>query len=197
MISCFQKNYFTSALLAHAIIRMWIDRPQGKDARHLIFTASTAAFVAIPGYAAYTPTKTALRALADTLRQEVMIYEPIVKIRVHCSFPGTILTEAFAREQERKPEICKQLEGSDDVENAMTPKAVANAIVAGVDQDRYLITMDMQTHFLLNNMRGPSPPDTYVWDWVLGLVASFVWPFYRKMFDRKTRQYGSERLKNV
>ena len=176
---------------------MWIDQPQGKGARHLVFTASTAAFVAIPGYAAYTPTKTALRALADTLRQEVMIYAPVVNIRVHCSFPGTILTEAFAREQERKPEICKQLEGSDDVENAMTPKAVADALVAVIDQDNYLITMDMQTRLLLNNMRGPSPADTYVWDWILGLVASFVWPLYRRMFDRKTRQYGSERSKNI
>ena len=91
-----------------------------------------------------------------------MISESIVDIHVHCSFPSTSLTKTFAREQERKPGICKQLEGSDDIENSMTPKAVADAIVCGVDQDRYLITMDMQTKLLLNNMRGPSPPDVCV-----------------------------------
>lgn len=172
------------------MIKLWIDKPQGNETRHLVFTNSTAAFVALPGYAAYTPTKTALRALVDTLRQEVLIYEPIVDIKVHCSFPGTILTEAFSREQERKPEICKEIEGTEDVENAMTAKQVAQGIVKGLDQDQYFIPVDFQTRLLLNNMRGPSPAETWGWDWLLGFIASLVWPFFRMSFDRKTRQYG-------
>ncbi|KAF8849557.1 putative oxidoreductase,short chain dehydrogenase [Acephala macrosclerotiorum] len=187
--SCFQKNYFTSAFLAHAMIKLWIDKPKTKETRHLVFTNSTAAFVALPGYAAYTPTKTALRALIDTLRQEVLIYESIVDIKIHCSFPGTILTEAFSREQERKHNICKEIEGTEDVENAMTAKRVAQAIVKGMDRYQYFIPVDFQTRLLLNNMRGPSPAETWVWDWLLGFIASLVWPFFRMSFDWKARQY--------
>lgn len=72
----------------------------------------------------------------------------------------------------------------------MTAKQVAQAILKGVDKGNYFIPMDFQTHLLLNNMRGPSPAETWGWDWLLGLVASLVWPFFRRMFDRKTREYG-------
>nr|KMM65300.1 3-ketodihydrosphingosine reductase TSC10 [Coccidioides posadasii RMSCC 3488] len=125
IVSCFEKNYFSSAFVAHAFIRQWINQPKRSEPRHLIFTGSTAAFIAIPGYAAYTPTKTALRALADTLRQEVLMYESHVNIQVHCSFPGTIFTETFEKEQQKKPDLCKEIEGSDDEKNGMTSYAVA------------------------------------------------------------------------
>lgn len=194
MISCFNKNYFSSAFVAHSFIRRWIDQPKGSEPRHLIFTGSTAAFVAIPGYVAYTPTKTALRALADTLRQEVLMYESQTPIKVHCSFPGTIFTETFEKEQQNKPELCKQLEGSDDKKNGMTAEAVARGILDGLKKDHYLITLDVQTRLLLNNMRGPSPANTYVWDWILGFVCSLVWPILRVFFDKKTRAYGQKAM---
>ncbi|KAH8820194.1 putative oxidoreductase,short chain dehydrogenase [Xylogone sp. PMI_703] len=192
--SCIQRNYLSSAFLAHAMIRLWLKHPQEKATKHLVFTLSTAVFAALPGYAAYTPSKAAVRALADTLRQEVLMYEPIVKIRIQCSFPGNFVTESFAREQERKPELCKLLEGSESMEDTMTIKDVAKSILVGVDRDRYLIMMDMQTRLLFNNKRGPSPSETYVWDWLLGFIASLVWPLYRMMFDSRTRRYGIEQL---
>lgn len=195
IVSCFDKNYFSAAFVAHSFIRQWINQPKNSEPRHLIFTGSTAAFVAIPGYVAYTPTKTALRALADTLRQEVLMYESRACIKVHCSFPGTIFTDSFEKEQQNKPELCKQLEGSDDKKNGMTAEAVARGILEGVKKNEYLITLDMQTRLLLNNMRGPSPAETYLWDWVLGFVCSLVWPIFRGFFDRKTRVYGRKTMK--
>ncbi|WEW58145.1 3-ketodihydrosphingosine reductase [Emydomyces testavorans] len=196
IVSCFEKNYFSSAFVAHAFVKKWINQPKTSEPRHLIFTGSTAAFVAIPGYVAYTPTKTALRALADTLRQEVLMYESRVKIQVHCSFPGTIFTESFEKEQQNKPRLCKQLEGSDDEKSGMTPEQVAKGILDGIKKNEYLITLDLQTRLLLNNMRGPSPAETFLWDWLLCLVASVVWPIYRKIFDRKTRAYGREKFRD-
>ncbi|EAS35854.3 uncharacterized protein CIMG_01208 [Coccidioides immitis RS] len=194
IVSCFEKNYFSSAFVAHAFIRQWINQPKRSEPRHLIFTGSTAAFIAIPGYAAYTPTKTALRALADTLRQEVLMYESHVNIQVHCSFPGTIFTETFEKEQQKKPDLCKEIEGSDDEKNGMTSYAVAKGIIDGLKKNQYFIALDMQTRLLLNNMRGPSPAESYVWDWLLCIAASVVWPIFRRIFDRKTRIYGRERV---
>lgn len=189
--SCFQKNYFSAALIAHSLLRRWLKEPPETkyQQRHIVFTASTAAFVAVPGYAAYTPTKAALRALADTVRQEVLMYRQ--DIRVHCSFPGTIFTDSFYEEQQQKPALTKQIEGSDNPTDGMTAGAVSKSLFAGLCRDHYLITTDYQTWLLLNNMRGPSPPNNGVLEWFVGLVASLVWPFFRLMFERQTRNAGS------
>lgn len=111
---------------------------------------------------------------------------------MHCSFPGSIFTEAFAAEQLRKPALCKTLEGSDDPKNGLTAGQVADKTLEGLRRGRFLITMDFDTNVLLNNMRGPSPRDNAVWEWVLGFVGSLVWPFYRWSMDRTTRRYGRE-----
>lgn len=119
-----ERNYFSAAFIAHAMLRRWLAKPSTLQ-HHMSFTASTAAFLGLPGYAAYTPTKAATRALADTLRQEVLLYQSRQDIRIHCSFPGTILTESFYREQLRKPPLCKELEGSDGQPDGLSAGAVA------------------------------------------------------------------------
>ena len=194
--SCFDKNYFAAAYITHALLRRWLaEPPVAKETRHIVYTASTAAFCCLPGYGAYTPTKTATRALADTLRQELLLYRHQQDIRVHCSFPGTIFTEMFFEEQKIKPALCKELEDSDNEAKGLSPTAVADKILAGVKQGNFFITMDMDTAILLNNMRGPSPRDSPVWDWLLGFVASLVWPFYSMYWDKRTLAYGKAMLK--
>ena len=170
-------------------MRRWINEPDTYHTRpcHIILTGSTAAFVSLPGYAAYTPTKTALRALADTIRQEALMYPQ--EIRIHCSFPGTIFTNAFREEQRDKPLLTKHLEGSDNPEDGMTAEAVARATMIGLSQNQFLITFDYQTRFLLNNMRGPSPPNQGLLDWVFGLLASLIWPFFRASMDQQIKAY--------
>ena len=186
---CFTKNYFSAAFVTQSLLRRWIKEPVSSQIahRHIILTASTAAFVSLPGYAAYTPTKTALRALADTIRQEALMYPQ--NIRVHCSFPGTIFTESFYEEQRRKPALTKKLEGSDNPKDGMTPEAVARKTMDGLSNDEFLITLDFQTKLLLNNMRGPSPPNHGLFDWLTGLLASFIWPFVRVGMDRQIKSY--------
>lgn len=191
--SCFEKNYFAAAYITNALLKRWVASPTKSITRHVVFTASTAAFVSLPGYAAYAPTKTATRALADTLRQEVLLYQGEQDIRVHCSFPGTIYTDSFYQEQERKPALCKQLEGSEDPSTGLSAAAVADITLAGLKKGNFFITMDLDTAVLLNNMRGPSPRDMPVWDWLLGFVGSLVWPFYRRTFDQKTIKHGMGR----
>lgn len=188
---CFRKNYFSAAFITQSLMRRWINEPDISQnrPRHIILTGSTAAFVSLPGYAAYTPTKTALRALADTIRQEALLYPQ--DIRIHCSFPGTIFTDAFREEQKDKPLLTKHLEGSDNPEDGMTAEAVARATMAGLTQDQFFITFDYQTRLLLNNMRGPSPPNQGLLDWVIGFLASLIWPFFRASMDQKIKAHRS------
>ncbi|KAL4883338.1 putative steroid dehydrogenase [Aspergillus karnatakaensis] len=194
--SCMRNNYLSAAFIAQALLKRWIKEPPAtKDTkRHICFTASTAAFIALPGYVAYAPTKTATRALADTLRQEVLLYRETQDIRIHCSFPGTIYTESFYEEQQNKPALLKTLEGSEEDKGGLSASKVAELTIQGLKQGKFFITVDSDTELLMNNMRGPSPRDSPIRDWVLGFVGSLVWPWYRAKHDGITKRYGRENL---
>ncbi|KAL3466939.1 putative steroid dehydrogenase [Aspergillus heterothallicus] len=197
--SCMARNYLAAAYISHALLRRWLREPPPPSAqtqqqrRHIIFTASTATFLGLPGYAAYTPSKAATRALADTLRQEALLYSAHQEIKIHCSFPGNIFTEAFYAEQARKPALLKEIEGGEDGGgDGKSAEHVARLILEGLQGGRYFITMDGDTELLLNNMRGPSPRDAPLREWVLGFVGSLVWPWHRARIDRMTVRFGRE-----
>ncbi|KAL4926703.1 putative steroid dehydrogenase [Aspergillus undulatus] len=193
--SCMAKNYFAAAYIAHAVFRRWTKEPASSPGtRHLIFTASTVAFLGLPGYAAYTPSKAATRALADTLRQEAMLYSSQQEIKIHCSFPGTIYTEAFYDEQKRKPALLKELEGTTTNEGGLSAARIAELTIQGLQRGQFFVTMDSDTEFVMNNMRGPSPRDSPVRDWIMGFLGSLVYPIYRMKFDRATVRYGKALL---
>ena len=73
----------------------------------------------------------------------------------------------------------------------MTAEAVSESLFAGLGRDHYLITTDYQTWLLLNNMRGPSPSNNWILEWCVGLVASLVWPLFRRIFDHQARKAGT------
>lgn len=69
--SCMRNNYFTSAFAAQAMLKLWFEddsKVQGSRSantatrtqrrRRIVFVSSVAAFVGLPGYAAYTRTWT-------------------------------------------------------------------------------------------------------------------------------------------
>ena len=193
--SCMENNYFAAAFIARAMIKRWTsnrNQEGPRPVRHLVLTASTAALVALPGYTAYTPSKAATRALADTLRQEVLLYKARCDIRVHCCYLGNVLTDSFYSEQESKPALCKLMEGSNAPSPGITPSEAAKRIIRGLQQGNFSIVTDFETRLLLNNMRGPSPRDASLYDWVLGFFASLIWLFFRKSFDAKTIKYGQD-----
>lgn len=146
--SCIEKNYFTSAYLASAVMRLWTAKPAASstasisapEEHHIIFTASTAALISIPGYAACAPTKAALRSLADTLQQESLMHLPRVCMKIHCSFLGNIYTESFYQEQKAKPDLLKQIEGTVDDGGGLSAVEVAKQTLAGLDAGKYFIT---------------------------------------------------------
>ncbi|KAL4966465.1 putative steroid dehydrogenase [Aspergillus stella-maris] len=192
--ACMEKNYFSAAFIAHAVFRRWTKEPVASPTRHLIFTSSTAAFLGFPGYSAYAPTKTATRALADTLRQEALLYSSQQEIKVHCTFPGTFYSEGFYEEQKNKPQLLKEMEGTTADEGGLTTKRIAEITIQGLQKGQFFINMDGDTDLLMNNMRGPSPRDSPIRDWIVGLVGSLAWPFYRVKFDKMTVRHGKEML---
>ena len=126
-------NYWSQADMAHAILGAWLTpdsiasaTAQGAQ-RHLIFTSTSLAFYSIAGYGPYSPPKTALRALSDTLTQEVLLYTPST-VKIHTVFPGGIQTPGFEAESLTKPAITAILEADDPIQS---PEVVAQKSVQG------------------------------------------------------------------
>jgi 3-dehydrosphinganine reductase len=161
----------------------------------ITFVSSNAAFVSIPGYIAYTPTKVAVRAFADTLRQELLLYGGKDAYQVHCAYPGCFISESFLAEAAGKPELTKMIEGSNIPEDKLvsqteSAQSVARKILKGLQRGDFFITVDFEGALLLNNMRGPSPRDHVFLDLLLAFLALIAWPFVRRDFDAKTVKYG-------
>lgn len=162
----------------------------------MVFTSSTAAFVGLPGYIAYTPTKVAVRALADTLRQEVLLYGRRDMYQIHCCFPGTFISDGFLQEHRNKPEITKILEETDlpyekMVKTLETSESVAQKFLKGLESGSQYLTVDFDGWLLLNNMRGFSPRDNLL-DCALGWIGSLSLWLVQRSFDRKTTKWGIE-----
>jgi 3-dehydrosphinganine reductase len=195
LISCLEVNYYASIFIAQVVLKLWVSKALKNHARHIVFVSSAAAFVSIPGYIAYTPTKVAIRAFADTLRQELLLYGGKDVYQVHCAYPGTFVSESFLAEAATKPELTKIMEGSNMsmeqlIAKTESAQSVARKVLKGVQGGDFFITTDLEGSLLLNNMRGPSPRDHVFLDLLLAFLALIVWPFVRRDFDSKTLKYG-------
>lgn len=184
--------YWSSAYMSHAALQAWT-KPVGKEVqqryqdkpRHLIFTSSVLAFLSVAGYAPYNPAKAAMRALADTLNQEVQVYNgsrlhnepgPAAEIRIHAVYPMGILSPGFENEQKLKPALTQKLEEDDKPQQ---PDELAKIIISELEAGKYAITAS----FVGNIMRGWAMAGSqrvgladYFWNWLGSIIVLFIVP---------------------
>ncbi|KAF9772861.1 hypothetical protein IL306_009404 [Fusarium sp. DS 682] len=184
------------------MLKLWIEDDKrsksdnrGKKStkrRKLVFISSAAAFVAFPGYVAYTPAKCAVRALADTLRSELKRYSgPTSKYSVHISFPSNFISPSFMDEMSNKPELTKELDGttapmSELMTKLHSSRQVADYIIKGVDKNEFVICSEYEAALLFAAMTGTSPKRGVGFvDSVVSVVAVVAGPVIRKWLDAK------------
>ncbi|KAI1328073.1 hypothetical protein F5Y16DRAFT_164938 [Xylariaceae sp. FL0255] len=206
------SNYFTSAYMAHAVLNSWLRTSREKTAepaspasqtgvakspkmtpRHLIFTSSLAAFFSLAGYGPYTPSKSALRGLSDTLSQEMELYaaahpnEP--PVRLHTIFPSTILGEALDTENLIKSDLTKMLE---EGEGGQTSEVIASKAIKGLQGGEELIMTDFTGTLLRRTVTGSTSRGllTILGDFILAGILTLVVAFVRADMDSKVRKFG-------
>ncbi|KAL1965237.1 hypothetical protein VTN77DRAFT_5991 [Rasamsonia byssochlamydoides] len=176
--SCMENNYYTSVFIAQSCLRLWLETRRAGGPR-LVFVSSTAALVGAPGY-------------------EVLMYGGPEEFQIHCALPGTFMSETFVAGLKTKPELTKRMEGVDDrlenlVKKIPSSRTMAEAILKGLEKGSFMITTDLTSRALLNNMRGPSPRDNVLWDSLLGFIAPWIWVIFRVWADKLARAYGQSR----
>ncbi|KAI1128528.1 hypothetical protein F5Y10DRAFT_173798 [Nemania abortiva] len=197
-------NYFSSAYMAHAALKAWMspndetgepgntkDRPLP---RHIIFTSTFCAFYTFAGWGAYSPAKSALRSLADTLSQEMQLYSTAypkaAPIRIHAVFPAKILTESFEAEEQIKPALTIMLESPD---KGQTAQEAAAASIRGLEAGQEMVVTTFVTRLALCGMLGGSYRGGF-WrglvDWLMACVMGLGFVLIRLDTDLKIRQWG-------
>ncbi|KAL7071887.1 hypothetical protein ACQ4LE_009013 [Meloidogyne hapla] len=116
-----KTNFLSAVYMTRAVLPQMKERRSG----HISFVSSAAGQCAIWGYSAYSPSKFAVRALADVLYMELLPYE----IGVSVLFPPNTATEGFDEELRTMPEQIRQISNSAGV---FPPKQVAAALIRSI-----------------------------------------------------------------
>lgn len=129
---------------------------------HIVLVSSGAGLIGILGYAAYCPTKFALRGFAEALRPEVKRWG----IRVSIVYPPDTDTPGFHEEDRTKPPETRKI---CETASLMSADAVARAIVSGIDRGRFSIAPGWPMALL---HRATIPFDAVIaryLDWLVGV----------------------------
>ena len=161
-------NYLGSVHAVRCVLPGMVERGSG----HVLLLSSTSAFLGIPGYSSYGPTKASVRQLGLCLRYEV---EP-AGVTVSVLYPADTDTPGLTRENLRKPVETKAITGSI---KPMPAAKVGEAAVRGLERGRHHITMDPLTTFFMR--------------WA-NLPEDLSRPFFRRSISRARQRAHQERI---
>jgi 3-dehydrosphinganine reductase len=140
-------NYFGTLYTIKSVLPSMREAGRG----HLVLVASGAALLGIYGYAAYSPSKFAVRGLAETLRAEL---KP-AGIHVSIAYPPDTDTPQLAAENKTKPAATREITGSGSV---MSAEDVARALLNGIDRRAFIIAPNLEMRLLarLHSLLAPA-----------------------------------------
>ena len=130
-------NYFGTLYSIRAVLPAMEQRKRG----HIVIISSGAALIGFYGYTPYSPSKFALRGLAESLRGELKlagIYTSIV-------YPPDTDTPQLAAENKTKPLETKLITGTAKTWSAA---GVAHEIVRGIEKQRFTISPGLEMTLL-------------------------------------------------
>ncbi|KAE9971613.1 hypothetical protein EG328_005485 [Venturia inaequalis] len=206
-----EVNYWSTCYLAHTVLNSWLKpatkaspptEPKTQLPRHFIMTSSVAAFVGVAGYGPYSPSKAAIRSLADTLRSEINLYNgsrlhptsPLYnhpETKIHIVLPGTITSPGNIEENKTKHPVTHILEADDPVS---TEDEVAIASVKALEKGDYMITTQFLSHAMRASTLGGSPRNGLwgVRDMLFSWATAVAWLFIGPDMESKVYQYGKK-----
>ncbi|BGP56917.1 hypothetical protein JCM8202_000872 [Rhodotorula sphaerocarpa] len=166
---CMEWNFRTCLNTVHEGVKAL--KEGGKKGGRVVLTSSVLALMSFAGYSTYSPSKYAIRGLAEALRNELQLYG----ISVHLFLPATIHSPGFENEQRLKPEVTKRIEGPDE---GMSPDDVAREMLRGLEREDFYITYEPVGH-MLRNSRAITPRNNLLFDAFWSLAGTIVFPIWR------------------
>ena len=158
-------NYLGSLYSTRAVLPAMETKQKG----HIVLISSGAGLIGLYGYSAYSPSKFALRGLAESLRGELKTKG----IKVSIVYPPDTDTPQLVQENKTKPLETKKITASAET---WTAEGVAQAIVRGIEQKTFAIAPGWEMNIL------------HRWH-------SLLTPLLNWYFDRLVSQVGQKNSK--
>ena len=173
-------NYMGNVHVLKSVAPLMAQRGSGR----IVIVASAAAVVSFIGYASYSPTKFALRGLADALRSELGAFG----VRVSIAYPPDTDTAGFKREKEMAPPETAACFPADPFSSEAVAGAMVDSVLLG---DYHVQSPDPLQNLLVSSMSGVTPRAYMVAETLLApllvLVEQLFWPW----FDHQARNYAA------
>ncbi|TEB20975.1 oxidoreductase [Coprinellus micaceus] len=174
-------GYWVQAWTVYAATKMMVR--QGKKGAKICMVCSMLGYMSFAGYASYAPPKHALRGLADTLQSELMLYD----IGVQIFFPPTIYSPGYENENKSKPDVVKEIEGTDD---GLTPDQAAVGMLKGFARGDHHISADLLTDLFRAGTRGSAPRVNFIVEAVYDFISYVGTPIWRRGVDAAIRGHA-------
>lgn len=146
-------NYFGTLYAIKATLPSMIAKREGT----ILIVSSGAGLIGIYGYSSYSPSKFALRGLAESLRGELKLFG----INVSIIYPPDTDTNQLEQENKTKPKETKLINGT---ARTLSADEVARSIINGISNNKFEIAPGLEMKLLL-------------------ILHSLISPFLNKYFD--------------
>ncbi len=130
-------NYFGTLYCIRAVLPLMVARNKG----HIVIISSGAGLIGIYGYTPYSPTKFALRGLAESLRGELKLKG----INVSIVYPPDTDTPQLAEENKTKPLETKAITATAET---WTAEGVGKEILSAIEHNRFAVTPGLEMTLL-------------------------------------------------
>ena len=181
-------NYFGTLHAAKAVAPSMCERGRGR----IVFVSSAVAGAAFIGYAAYAPTKFAVRGLADVLRNELGGFGVSVSI----AYPPDTESPGFENENKTKPVECQNISKIGDVFKA---EDVAARIIEGIRAgDYHIASPDFVQNRLIGALSaGTTPRPSYLFDLVMSPLWGIAAECFAAFCDYHARSYATSKQRKT
>jgi 3-dehydrosphinganine reductase len=164
-IEIFEKtmavNYFGTLYCILPVLKAMEKKSQG----NIVLISSGAGLIGIYGYSAYSPSKFAIRGLAESLRGELKL----LNIHLSIVYPPDTDTPQLEEENKTKPQETKAITGKTKLWNA---KDIAQEILKGIKKKSFIIAPGLEMSLLAKLHSVLLNPINYYFDQIIAKVRS-------------------------
>eukprot|EP00056_Hartaetosiga_gracilis_P022174 m.28688 g.28688 ORF g.28688 m.28688 type:complete len:325 (-) comp9493_c0_seq2:184-1158(-) len=173
-----ELNYLGTVATAKAVVPSIIE---GKEGGTVVFVSSAVAFASMIGYSQYAPSKWAVRAFTDALRNELIPYN----IRVVGYYPTSMDTPGFEVEERTKPKETKAIEGQGGL---IKPEKAAKNLINGIANGNYSITDDPILELARIASGGLAPRENFFLELFAAPLSVIIGYFYTMDMDKTAKE---------
>lgn len=173
MESTMRLNFLGSVFPTKVVVSNAIKRQREDPAleHKVVFVASQAGLMSMVGYSSYSPSKFAVRGLAESLRNELLPHN----IAVSVAYPGNMDTPGYEEEMKVKPEATKQIEAMESLQSA---EDVARALIHSMAKHEFALYGGNLSGYFLGRMAHGLAPNGNVLAWDAVLAPFLVFAAY-------------------